>query len=133
MLGRVERIVERPAALRTRLNGHAQSQRSWRAGCRARRAGRMPAGVTPGQAAAAPGPPPSAGPVAARSGRSWRDSPAGPIEGADGAEYLAEAARPPLPGCRGMGGQAMRNRAPALGAALLLGVTAGVLGLSARS
>jgi len=27
MLGGVERIVERPAALRTRLNGHAQSQR----------------------------------------------------------------------------------------------------------
>src|SRR5215472_10485307 len=91
----------------------------------------MPAGVTPGQAAAAPGIPPVAGPVACRSGRVWRDSPAGPIEGRGGAEYLAEAGQAPLPGCRGMGGQAMRNRAPALGAALLLGVTAGLLGLSA--
>src|SRR5215472_16740073 len=95
--------------------------------------GRMPAGVTPRQATAVPGFPPSARPVAARSGRSWRDSPAGPIEGAGGAEYLAEAGRPPLPGGRGMGGQAMRNRAPALGAALLLGITAGMLGVSASA
>src|SRR5215472_12220950 len=86
-----------------------------------------------GQAAAAPGIPPSAGPVACRSGRAWRDSPAGPIEGRGGAEYLAEAGQAPPPGCRGMGGQAMRNRAPALGVALLLGVTAGLLGLSASA
>jgi hypothetical protein len=108
--------------------------RGWRASCRARQAGRMPAGVTPRQAAAAPGFPPSARPVAGRSGRVWRDSPAGPIEGGSGgAEYLAEAGRPPLPGGRGMGGRAMRNRAPALGAALLLGITAGLLGLSASA
>ena len=74
---------------------------------------------------------PSARPVACRSGRVWRDSPAGPIQGPDGADYLAEAGQPPLPGGRGMGEQAMMNRAPALGAALLLGITVGLLGLSA--
>src|SRR5262249_24666922 len=86
-----------------------------------------------GQAAAAPGIPPVARPVACRSGRSWRDSPAGPIEGRGRAEYLAEARQAPPPGCRGMGGQAMRNRAPAPGVALLLWVTAGLLGLSAAA
>src|SRR5215469_5724533 len=87
--------------------------------------------VGPGMAA--PGFPPVARPVARSSRRVWRDSPAGPIEGRAGAEYLAEAGQAPLPGCRGMGGQAMRNRAPALGAALLLGITAGLLGLSASA
>src|SRR5215469_1586035 len=87
--------------------------------------------VGPGMAA--PGFPPVARPVARSSRRVWRDSPAGPIEGRAGAEYLAEAGQAPLPGCRGIGGQAMRNRAPALGVALLLGVTVGLLGLSASA
>src|SRR5262249_17494954 len=86
-----------------------------------------------GQAAAAPGIPPVARPVACRSGRSWRDSPAGPIEGRGGAEYLAEAGQGPPPGCRWIGGQGVGNPGAARGAAPLLGVTVGLLGLSASA
>ena len=55
----------------------------------------------------------------------------GPIHGPDGSEYMAKAGRPPQPGSRGMGERAMKNRTPALGAALLLCITAGLLGCSA--